>query len=86
MDILPPNLDQATGRQDPEERKSRAAVHQEYAEGEISLGDVVDQDTDFLPEVQAGLAAGDLENVTLSKQEIRIVNFHKALDGYISRD
>lgn len=68
---------------DPEERKSRAAVHEEYAEGEISLGDVVDQDTDFLPEVQAGLAAGDLENVTLGKQEIRIVNFHKALDRYI---
>ncbi|NNL85434.1 MAG: aromatic ring-hydroxylating dioxygenase subunit alpha [Myxococcales bacterium] len=68
---------------DPDEIKSRTAVHQEYAEGEISLGEVIDQDTDFLPEVQAGLAGGDLENVTLSKQEIRIVNFHKALDGYI---
>ncbi len=70
---------------DPEERKARAAAHEEYAEGEVSLGDVVDQDTDFLPEVQAGLEAGDLEHVTLSKQEIRIVNFHKALDRYIPR-
>ncbi len=71
---------------DPEERRARRAQHEDYAEGEVSLGEVVDQDTDFLPEVQAGLAAGDLEHVTLSKQEIRIVNFHKALDRYLPRD
>ena len=56
----------------------------EVAERAVSLGEVLDQDLENLPRVQRGLHHDALDVVTLSRQEIRIVQLHEVLDRYLA--
>ncbi|MEE2768619.1 MAG: aromatic ring-hydroxylating dioxygenase subunit alpha [Actinomycetota bacterium] len=54
------------------------------AEGEGSLGLVLDQDFENLPRVQKGLHSDHLENITISGQEVRVAHVHTVVDQFLS--
>ena len=57
--------------------------HQRFRYGEKSIGLVLDQDAQNLPNVQAGMHSAGFEGLWLGKQELRIRHFHKVLDDYV---
>ena len=59
------------------------APHVHARHGEISLGEVVDQDAQAMPSVQRGMHSDGFSGLWLSEQELRIRHFHKTLDDYI---
>ncbi len=60
--------------------------HQTYAHGQISLGQVLDQDAFNLPNVQDGMNSAAFEGLVLGRQELRIRHFHATLMDYIGAD
>ncbi|MFN3591410.1 MAG: aromatic ring-hydroxylating oxygenase subunit alpha [Thermaurantiacus sp.] len=60
--------------------------HQSYAHGQISLGQVLDQDAHNLPRVQDGMNSAAFEGLVLGTQELRIRHFHKTLMDFIGED
>ncbi len=61
------------------------APNRRIAEGEISLGTVLDQDFENLPRVQRGLHSDHLDVITVSGQEVRVAHVHTAVDEMLTR-
>ena len=57
--------------------------HQTYSHGQISLGQVLDQDARNLPRVQEGMNSRAYEGLIIGTQELRIRHFHAVLGDYI---
>jgi len=68
---------------DPEEARQRKAVHCFVEPGEVSLGEVMDQDIAQLPKIQRGLHSRGISELTLSTMEVRIAHMHRILDGFL---
>jgi len=60
--------------------------HQTYAHGQISLGQVLDQDAYNLPRVQEGMNSAAFEGLILGTQELRIRHFHAVLMDHVGND
>jgi phenylpropionate dioxygenase-like ring-hydroxylating dioxygenase large terminal subunit len=58
-------------------------AHRQHRHGEISLGQVLDQDLDNLPRVQAGMRSRGFQGLLLNSQERRVRHFHRVLDHYL---
>lgn len=54
-----------------------------FRHGDKSIGLVLDQDSQNLPSVQAGMHSKGFGGIWAGRQELRIRHFHKVLDGYI---
>jgi phenylpropionate dioxygenase-like ring-hydroxylating dioxygenase large terminal subunit len=70
----------ADGAEWPERPK-----HQRFLHGDKSIGLVLDQDSQNLPGVQAGMHSAGFEGLWLGSQELRIRHFHKVLDDYLKK-
>ncbi|QLL08714.1 aromatic ring-hydroxylating oxygenase subunit alpha [Mycobacterium vicinigordonae] len=53
------------------------------AEGEVNYGKVLVQDFDNLPGVQRGLHSDRLKHMLISKQEVRVTAFNRAVERYV---
>ena len=60
--------------------------HRQFAHGDESLGEVLDQDSHNLPMVQKGMNSEGFRGLWIGDQELRIRHFHKTLDDYLYRD
>jgi hypothetical protein len=60
--------------------------HTTYEHGQISLGQVLDQDAFNLPVVQEGMHSSAYDGLILGSQELRIRHFHKVLEDYVGPD
>jgi phenylpropionate dioxygenase-like ring-hydroxylating dioxygenase large terminal subunit len=60
--------------------------HTTYDHGQISLGQVLDQDAHNLPVVQEGMHSAAYDGLILGEQELRIRHFHKVLEDYVGPD
>jgi phenylpropionate dioxygenase-like ring-hydroxylating dioxygenase large terminal subunit len=58
---------------------------QYFRHGDKSIGLVLDQDSQNLSGVQAGMNSAAFKGLWLGKQELRLRHFHKVLDDYLSR-
>ncbi len=59
--------------------------HRFYRHGEVSLGEVLDQDASNLPMVQKGMRSAGFRGLWIGDQELRIRHFHKTIDDYLFR-
>lgn len=57
--------------------------HRQFAHGDRSIGQVLDQDAFNLPSVQKGMQSDAFKGLWIGDQELRIRHFHKVLDDYI---
>ena len=60
-------------------------LHTQFAHGEQSIGEVLDQDASNLGMVQRGMNSGGYRGLWISDQELRVRHFHKTLDDYLHR-
>ncbi len=71
----------------PHERKERRAELVEVAEGDhFSYFLALEQDFEQMARQQRGLQNHALEELTLSRQELRLAHFHAALDRWVQSD
>jgi phenylpropionate dioxygenase-like ring-hydroxylating dioxygenase large terminal subunit len=59
--------------------------HRQFAYGEESIGEVLDQDASNLSMVQQGMNSTGFRGLWIGDQELRIRHFHKTLDDYLHR-
>ncbi len=59
------------------------AAHKQWKHGDKSIGLVLDQDSQNLPCVQAGMHSRGFRGLWAGRQELRIRHFHKVIDGYV---
>jgi len=57
--------------------------HQHFRHGDKSIGLVLDQDSQNLAGVQAGMNSAAFKGLWLGRQELRLRHFHKVLDDYL---
>jgi phenylpropionate dioxygenase-like ring-hydroxylating dioxygenase large terminal subunit len=67
---------------DGHERPERPK-HRHFRHGDKSIGLVLDQDSQNLAGVQAGMNSAAFEGLWLGSQELRLRHFHKVLDDYL---
>jgi phenylpropionate dioxygenase-like ring-hydroxylating dioxygenase large terminal subunit len=60
--------------------------HVTFKHGQISLGQVLDQDAHNLPRVQEGMNSRAYEGLIVGTQELRIRHFHAVLMDYVEGD
>jgi phenylpropionate dioxygenase-like ring-hydroxylating dioxygenase large terminal subunit len=60
--------------------------HRQFAHGDESIGEVLDQDASNLPMIQKGMSSAGFRGLWIGDQELRIRHFHKTLDDYLFRD
>ncbi len=60
-------------------------LHRQFAHGEESIGEVLDQDASNLAMVQRGMNSSGYRGLWISAQELRIRHFHKTIDDYLHR-
>ena len=70
----------------PADEPYRQPEHVTYAHGQISLGQVLDQDAYNLPRVQEGMNSRAYDGLIIGTQELRIRHFHAVLMDYIEGD
>lgn len=58
-------------------------VRKVFRHGDKSIGLVLDQDSQNLPSVQAGMHSRGFGGIWAGKQELRIRHFHKVIDDYV---
>ena len=58
-------------------------VHRYFRHGDKSIGLVLDQDAQNLPNVQAGMHSSGYPGLWIGRQELRIRHFHKVIDDYV---
>jgi phenylpropionate dioxygenase-like ring-hydroxylating dioxygenase large terminal subunit len=59
------------------------APHKQWKHGDKSIGLVLDQDSQNLPCVQAGMHSRGFRGLWAGRQELRIRHFHKVIDDYV---
>lgn len=59
------------------------AEHKRFRHGDKSIGLVLDQDAQNLPNVQAGMHSRGFEGCWVGSQELRVRHFHKVVDDYV---
>jgi phenylpropionate dioxygenase-like ring-hydroxylating dioxygenase large terminal subunit len=57
--------------------------HKYFRHGDKSIGLVLDQDSQNLPNVQAGMQSAGFEGLWIGRQELRIRHFHQVIDDYV---
>jgi hypothetical protein len=70
----------------PPETPYMLPEHQVFEHGQVSLGQVLDQDAHNLPSVQAGMHSQSFEGLVLGRQELRIRHFHHTLMEFVGED
>jgi phenylpropionate dioxygenase-like ring-hydroxylating dioxygenase large terminal subunit len=60
--------------------------HRRHRHGEASLGEVLDQDLDNLPRIQAGMTSRAFSTLLLGTQERRIRHFHDVLARWVGEE
>ena len=70
----------------PPEQPHQLPEHHTYEHGQISLGQVLDQDAHNLPSVQRGMHSRAYEGLILGEQELRIRHFHAVLGDHVDPD
>jgi hypothetical protein len=62
------------------------APHTHHCQGEVSLGQILDQDLYTLPHVQRGMKSRGYAGAWIGEQELRIRHFHDVLLRYVGGD
>jgi phenylpropionate dioxygenase-like ring-hydroxylating dioxygenase large terminal subunit len=57
--------------------------HRHFRHGDKTIGLVLDQDSENLAGVQAGMNSAAFQGLWLGRQELRLRHFHKVLDNYL---